>query len=482
MKSIIGLVFFLTVLVSFHSCSQREETLMVTINADSVLNDVSNHPVGINLNYFMDGDRFPNASQSVASVLKEMGVKYLRYPGGDKSDMTLFSVPPYEKSIPTLARTGKGAADYPRVLNNYREYKYDVLDFDEFIALCREVNAEPVVVVPADGYLVNYGPGNTVTKREDLIKHAVEWVRYSNVKKQYNVRYWMIGNECWHPNNVNSTAEIYAKDVVDFSKAMKAVDPSIAIIPNGNSVEFFSEVIRTAGDYIDYLCLSNYPVLNYYGGYSTYRDTAQNLMEPVDRALYAISQVATPEQKKKLKLIVSEYGPFDWAEKWPHINDMGHNLANFEMTGLQLCNPNILFSCFWNTRWINNDSTENSVFDAIDKDNQLNANGLGLMIWGRFLGEQMVFSTSTQLVRTFASYTPGEKKLSLFLMNKSAKPVLIKPVIPGFEKKIIKSSWELTGNGAGDLNPVWHQIDNSRKDIIQVSGTSISVVEFINEN
>jgi alpha-N-arabinofuranosidase len=478
MKSKIGLVLFCPALALLLSCANPVGSLIVTINPDSVLNDVSHHPVGINVNYFMDGNRFPDASQSVAGVLKEMGVKYLRYPGGDKSDMTLFSVPPYEKSIPTLARTGKGAADYPRILKNYREYKYDVLDFDEFIALCREVDAEPVVVVPADGYLANYGPGDTWTKREDLIKHAVEWVRYSNVKKKYNVHYWMIGNECWHPNNVNSTAKIYAIDVVDFSKAMKAVDPSIAIIPNGNSVEFFSEVIRTAGDYIDYLCLSNYPVFNYFGGYATYRDTAQNLMGPVDRAMTAIRQSATPEQQKKFKLIVSEYGPFDWAEKWPHINDMGHNLANFEMTGLQLCSPDVLFSCFWNTRWINNDSTDNSVFDAIDKDNQLNANGLGLMIWGKFLGEKMVFSTSAQLVRTFASYSPDKKKLTLFLINKSDKPALIKPEIQGFEKNKIISSWELTGNGADDLNPVWQQIVNSTPDKLTVSGTSIQVVEF----
>ncbi len=461
---------------------KAQEITEIGIYPDSVISDVSSHPVGINLDYFMDGDRFPAASQSVATVLSDMGVKYLRYPGGDKSDLTLFSVPPYEKAHPTLARTGKGAANYPRVLKDFKEFKYDVLDFDEFITLCREINAEPVVVVPADGYLVNYPPGSTWTKREDLIKHAVEWVRYSNVKKKYNVHFWMIGNECWHKNNENSTAEIYAKDVVDFAKAMKAVDPSIAIIPNGNSVDFFSEVIRTAGDYIDYLCLSNYPVYNYYGSYMSYRDTARDLMGPVRRALTAIDQAATDPQKEKLRLIVAEYGPFDWGGKWPMINDMGHNLANFEITGLQLCQPEILFSCFWNTRWIDNDSIGNSVFDAIDKDNRMNANGLGLMIWGKFLGKEMVYSTSSPMIRTFASYTPEDHTLMVFLMNKSDVPSILKTNVSGYKKIKTVSVWELTGKNAEDTEPVWHELNLPETNQLIVSGTSIQVVKYKLEN
>src|SRR5262245_59506447 len=79
--------------------------IIVSVYPDSVFNNVDNHPVGINLDFFMDGGRYPNASRSVAEALKDMGVKYLRYPGGDKSDLNLFSVPPYDKSQPTLART-----------------------------------------------------------------------------------------------------------------------------------------------------------------------------------------------------------------------------------------------------------------------------------------------------------------------------------------------------------------------------------------
>lgn len=94
-----------------NGCKNPGITNIIAIYPDSVISDVSHHPVGINLNYFMDDRRYKNSQRSTTQALKAMGIKYLRYPGGNKSDLNLFSIPPYEKSIPTLARKGKGAVD-----------------------------------------------------------------------------------------------------------------------------------------------------------------------------------------------------------------------------------------------------------------------------------------------------------------------------------------------------------------------------------
>lgn len=473
----------LSVLITglFQACQQDENMLRVQVFPDSVLTDVSHHPVGINVDYFMDDDNYLKPERRTAEALKAMGVKYLRYPGGNKSDLYLFSVPPYEKSQPTLARTGEGAVGYDRVVRDNREYKFDVLDFDEFIAICREIGAEPVITVAADEYMVNYPKNCTITNRDSLIKNAVEWVKYSNIKKGYNVKYWMIGNECWHNNNENSTPEIYARDVVDFSKAMKAVDPSILIIPNGNSVDFFKRVLAIAGNDIDLICLSNYPTYDYRAGYATYRDTLQNLLGPVDRALTAMEEMTRESGMKKFKMIVSEYGPFDWAYKWPFINDMGHNLCNFEMTGEQLQTPEIEFSCFWNTRWIENDSVENSVHDALDKDGNFNAIGYGLMIWGRYLGHSMVRTTSTLHIRTFASYSPAEKILYVYLLNKAEAPISINLQISDHSVNGVESYGQLTGQGSGDVDPVWNDnVTIAKKDLddLLLPPVSISVIKI----
>ena len=326
-----------------NSCGQKvSNVLPITVFPDSIISDVSNHPVGVNLNFLMDGGRFPEAETNVAGAVKKLGTKYLRYPGGEKSDFYFFSVSPYETSHPTLCRTA-GLDNYPGMFKD-GNFVYDPLDFDEFIHICREVGAEPVLVVAADRYLDKIAEGERVSTRQELLNHAVEWVRYANIKKKYNVRYWMIGNESWNKNNENSTAEIYAQDVIDFSKAMKTVDPSILIVPNGDSDEFFKTVITKAGDYIDRLCVSNYGVFDFNSGYESYKDTTRCLIWPAQTALNAMNKYATPEQLAKWKLIVAEYGTIDWAKLWQGTNDMGHAIVNFDMTGQLLLEPQIEFS------------------------------------------------------------------------------------------------------------------------------------------
>jgi hypothetical protein len=474
------LVFVTTIsaVLFVNSCSQQPVTI-IQVYPDSVLADVSHHPVGINVDYFMDDDNYLKPARRTADALKAMGVRYIRYPGGNKSDLYLFSVPPYEKAKPTLARTGKGAVGYERVIKDDKEYKFDVLDFDEFIAMCREIGAEPVITVAADEYLADYPEGCTWTDREGLIRNAVEWVRYANIMKQYSVKYWLIGNECWHSTNPNSTAEIYARDVVDFSEAMKAVDTSIYIIPNGNSVEFCETVLNIAGDYIDYFCISNYPIYEYKAGFDTYRDTLQDLMGTVDRALIAINNYASGKNKKKFGLIVCEYGPFDWGYKWPMINDMGHALFNFELAGKQLLVPEIEFSLYWNTRWINNDSIENSIYDALDKDGNFNAIGYTLMIWGNFLGDQMVKTTSTIHLRTFSSYLPDERRLFVYLMNMLEDPQVVSLQVTGYNIDSVIQSWELFAEGPDDCDPVWQEANGFKGNSkVNIKGTSILVIEY----
>jgi alpha-N-arabinofuranosidase len=454
----------------------------LTISPDSVLNDVSNHPLGINLDYFMDDDKYLKPKRHLADALKAMGVKYLRYPGGNKSDFYLFSKPPYNKALPTLARTGKYAVGgRNRVLNaTATGFKNDVLDFDEFMSLCNEAGAEPVIVVAADEYLVNYPKGSTWSTREQLLNNAKEWVRYANIKKGYRVKYWMIGNESWNPQNKNSSADIYAQDIIDFSKTMKAVDSTIQIIPNGNGDDWWRTVLTKTSDYIDAICLSNYPVYNLPNGFLSYRDSTLDFIHPVRDAEYAINRYTTTADRARLKIIVAEYGPFDWGNnKWKFTNTMSYNLANFEQTGEQLNDPKIAFSCFWNTRWIENDLATNSVFDALDKNGNFNANGMGMMIWGKYLGEKMVYTTSVTSLRSFASYSSKQGSLFVYLVNKSAEAMNIDLQLTGHTFKDIKQAWELVSSGPEDTKPVWQQAASTAPVNQQiVKGTSIKVIEY----
>jgi hypothetical protein len=320
-----------------------------------------------------------------------------------------------------------------------------------------------------------------------LVAHAAEWVRYANVKKGYGVKYWMIGNESWHRSNPNSTAEIYARDVVDFSRAMKAVDSTICIIPNGNNEEFWKVVLDIAGDHIDMLCISNYPLWQYTRGYASYRDTLPDLTGPVDRTIRAIRDAGREDD---LKIIIAEYGPYDWAstldgdhdksKAWPMVNDMGHALCNFEMTGKQLQIPQVLLSQYWNTRWINNDSVAYSAYDALDKDGNFNATGLSMMIWGNYLGDKMVKSTGTTLVRTFASFTPDEGRLFVYLLNLSDSMQSVSLDIHHAGSPSVLFAGELAGEGPDDVEPVWKELAPWTDPLeVTLSGTSITVIEYL---
>jgi len=481
-------IVFALLLAVITGCSILQEsakcdtTTNILIDLDTVLTNVSHHPIGINVNFFMDSDYF-GPKRSTVDALKAMGVKYLRYPGGEKSDMYLWSVPPYDKPQPTMARTGKGAVrGREPMLENYATFKYDVLDFDEFMQMCREVGAEPVIVVAADEYLNDYPEGCTITEIDKLIEAATEWVRYANIKKKYNVKYWMIGNETWHPANSKETPEIYVKDLIAFSKAMKAVDPTIKIIPNGKGLQWWKKILPAVSDHIDGLCVSNYAVASYDISYEIYRDSLVDLMIEVNAAAEAIGKFVPDPRKEEFKIIVAEYGPFDWKGKWPHINDMGHALASFEMTGEQLKHPKVEFSLFWNTRWIKKLKQQDQTWDTLDKNGNFNATGYALALWGNFLSSKMVYTSATVRIRTFASYDAEKKQLYVYAINKSDNEEKINLNVKGGSVDSIVQRWELAGKDPKDTDPVFRKIESASLSadplILVVPGVSISVIEY----
>ena len=475
------LLALVIIVLGLSSCNKKSSNIIVlNIYPDSIISDVSNHPIGINLNYFMDGGRFPNPEQSVMEALGDMGVKYLRYPGGEKSDLYMFSTPPYEKSQPTVSRT-IGLEDYPGMFSDDKgNLVYDPLDFDEFMQICDSLKAEPVIVVAADRYLLPAEKGKRPANREELIRHAAGWVHYANIKKKYDIRYWMIGNESWNKNNINSTADIYAQDVIDFSKAMKAVDPSILIIPNGDNEEFFKAVITKAGDYIDHLSVSNYGVFYFGNGYQSYSDSAKCLIWPAQTALNAMNKYATKEQLEQWKMIVAEYGTIDWFDQWKGTNDMGHAIVCFDMTGQLIMEPQIEFSCFWNTRWIENETNLRD-HDALDKNGKLTPTGIAMKIWGFFLGKQMVKSQSCDSVITYSSIDKERNSLFVYAINKKGNLSNVALDIKNRKIKSLSQAWEYFGKTPEDLNPVWQKKEDVGKHIV-LKGYSITVLEYKLEN
>jgi len=178
-------------------------------------------------------------------------------------------------------------------------------------------------------------------------------------------------------------------------------------------------------------------------------------------------------------MIVAEYGTIDWARLWDGTNDMGHAIVAFDMTGQLLQQKDIEFSCFWNTRWIENGEKPGKDHDAIDENGNLYPTGQALRIWGNFLGNQMIKSDTLQGIITFASYDPHSQELFAYLINKGEKTETIKIEIRNNKTELIQDAWELYGNGPEDINPVWQQIPRLKPGKpIDLRGTSITIIKM----
>lgn len=133
---------------------------------------------------------------------------------------------------------------------------------DEFVEWARLVGAEPYIVV-------NAGNGTP--------EEAAAWVEYCNSTKDtyyanlrrkyghpepYNVRLWGIGNELYGRWQVGfcRDAEECGWRTVQFADHMRRVDPTIKLVAVGVDYdpEWNIDMIRIAGDYIDYLSIHTY--------------------------------------------------------------------------------------------------------------------------------------------------------------------------------------------------------------------------------
>lgn len=86
---------------------------------------------------------------------------------------------------------------------------------DAFIALARSVKSDPLIGI-------NVKRGTPAA--------AADLVRYLNVEKGYGVKYFQMGNEPDLTDGVTSGPDEYVTDVIAFTDAMKAVDPTIQFV------------------------------------------------------------------------------------------------------------------------------------------------------------------------------------------------------------------------------------------------------------
>ena len=128
------------------------------------------------------------------SLLRAMGARLLRFPGGSLSDE-------YHWASNTSGTTKWGTS------------------FTSLMDVATNVGAQAMITV-------NYGTGTP--------EEAAAWVRSANITNRLGFKYWEIGNECYGGWETDTNANAhdpytYAKHAADYLQQMRAADPGIKI-------------------------------------------------------------------------------------------------------------------------------------------------------------------------------------------------------------------------------------------------------------
>lgn len=211
--SLLGTLFVFSLWI--FSVSAQEPTLYV--NAGKVVGEISPYVYGANYGplQVVPIDLFPQAEVS--------GIRFLRFPGGRWGD-----------------------------LNDIQHFQIDM-----YMGVARLMNADVSINVR----LENGTP-----------EAAAELVHYTNIEKDYNVRYWGIGNE---PSLFdNYTTDDLNEQWRAIAEAMLAVDPTIILFGpephqwtgspsvdprDAEGREWVREFLKVNGDLVDIVAVHRYP-------------------------------------------------------------------------------------------------------------------------------------------------------------------------------------------------------------------------------
>ncbi len=195
---------------------------------------------------FMASDNFHGIRRAQFELYKAWRPTILRFPGGGVVDLEPGR---WEHGIGDIDQRTSPNFDW---VGDY--YRFEI-GTDEFVAFCKAVGAEPQ-------FTVGFGAGSP--------SEAANYLQYCNAptgspysdlrmkngnREPFNVKFWEIGNEQYGPwENGHTNAVDYATRYLEYAKQMRAVDPTIKLMINGDTWGFNwnDTIIRIAAKEIDY--------------------------------------------------------------------------------------------------------------------------------------------------------------------------------------------------------------------------------------
>ncbi len=231
-------------------------------------------------------DNFHGMRRDVVARLKEIGMSLLRWPGGSftRDYRWKEGLAPLDKRPPI----------HCPYLPFSDQYDFHEVGIDEYLALCRELGSQPCITV-------------TMGIPEGA-QEAADWVEYCNGspgtrwgklraqrghREPYGVKYWCIGNEIWGEwmGPAYSSADVYARNLRQFTAAMRKVDPRLVLIASGTDGvtlgnDWDKKIVASSGDCFDWISLHHYsPITNALTGPEGAREFTRQACQPRDGLL-----------------------------------------------------------------------------------------------------------------------------------------------------------------------------------------------------
>lgn len=179
----------------------------------------------------MPRDNFHGLRPDVIAGMKEIGMKLLRWPGGNFAGEYNWK----DGLLPRDERAPLQSYLWLETQPHTMGYDFHEMNVDDFIALCRKIGAEPFI---------------TINPTWSTPEESAEWVEYCNGSTDtpmgrlraergypdpYRVQFWSLGNEFGygHMEGANSPAD-YARIVGSHAKEMLRVCPELTLCSSGS--------------------------------------------------------------------------------------------------------------------------------------------------------------------------------------------------------------------------------------------------------
>lgn len=228
-------------------------------------------------------DHFRGMRRDVVEAMKELGIKVLRWPGGNFAGEFnwMDGLLPVDMRAPFQSYLG--LETQPHTMG----YDYSEINTDDFIALCREIGAEPFITInpcwntpEENAAWVEYCNGDASTPYGKLRAQRGH-------QEPYNVQLWSLGNEFGYGHmEGDNTPSGYCQIALENGKKMLEASPNLSLCssgpyPNKEWAELSAKPLAGISQMIS----------QHYYGYAPHYTSLATVEEEYNRCLSSVSRM-----------------------------------------------------------------------------------------------------------------------------------------------------------------------------------------------